>query len=149
MATNALGPVNLPGLLTKYHRPFLGLHSIVAVAADLHWFVFDLDMDSLLAMANCCRCRVGLARSADAAVRPEDLSMLDAVKAAVAVVMCYDGTSYRFPIVQTHHVRQLLVNLYIEHTVPCPEKYNTLFVGAPSSRPLGMQQTRQKNLLPF
>lgn len=143
--------LNVPGLLTVCHRPFLDSHSIVVVVvvADLHLFVVDLDMDLLLAMANCWRCRVGLVRFVVAvAVRHEGWSTLDAVVAVVVIAMCYDGTSYRFPIVQTHHVRLLLVNLYIAHTVPGPEKYNTLFVGAPLGRPLGMQQTRQKNLLP-
>lgn len=52
------------------------------------------------------------------------------------------------PMRLTHCVRPPLVNLYTERMAQCPAKYNTLFVGAPLGRPLGMQQTRQKNLLP-
>lgn len=48
----------------------------------------------------------------------------------------------------THCVRLPLVNLYKERMAQCPV-CNTLFVEAPLGRPLSMQQTRQKNLLPF
>lgn len=63
----------------------------------------------------------------------------------------FDGDTYRRSIVLmrlTHCVRPPLVNLYRERTAQCPEKYNTLFVGAPLGRPLSMRQTKQKNLLP-
>lgn len=63
----------------------------------------------------------------------------------------FDGDTYLRSIVLmrlTHCVQPPLVNLYKERMVQCPEKYNTLFVGAPLGRPLGMRRTRQKNLLP-
>lgn len=63
----------------------------------------------------------------------------------------FDGDTYLHSIVLmrlTHCVQLPLVNLYKERMVQCPEKYNTLFVGAPLGRPLGMRRTRQKNLLP-
>lgn len=63
----------------------------------------------------------------------------------------FDGDTYLRSIVLmrlTHCVRPPLVNLYRERTAQCPEKYNTLFVGAPLGRPLSMRQTKQKNLLP-
>lgn len=47
----------------------------------------------------------------------------------------------------THCVRPPLVNLCIERMVRYPVRCNR--AGAPLGRPPGMQQTRQKNLLPF
>lgn len=62
-----------------------------------------------------------------------------------------DGHTYRHSIVPMVLIvaQRLLVNLYkYERTEPYPEKYNTLFVGAPLGRLLNMRQTKQRSLLP-